>query len=263
MSKADDMVVVPELATTQRAAAQLRARVERRLDAEHKAGGAVSKLRRARSRYVKTRASTKAGRRMMRSPARGVVGRAVGGTAVRVAAQTAGRAVIANPIGAAVAALTIAAVAAARLVHDEPFEGLAEDLNKAFFGDLDDEARAKMAVRKRMSGDQYLQLVAANAGQVTGQMASIARDLTELQKQYEIGAAALRREFPIDSTFEQLVLRIRDAVKEGLGESGIAKWAKALDWIFALSSLSGFSIKRKVQRAVAKTITKLFKYAMR
>ena len=211
MTLRDDMVFAPDLGPQHTPTARVRAREERHLDMAKRRGGVLAKARAARrlqrSRKMKRRA--KSGRRSV-----GAARAGVRGLAARGAARGASR-LLANPIGAVVAAVVVAGIAAVRLATGEPLEGTGEMINKMILGDMDDEARAKMATRQLLQSDSHLTRIAGIEGSANSQIASLGDDLFKLNKEKEIGASLLRREFPANNTLDMLILRAAEAFRAG------------------------------------------------
>ena len=110
---------------------------------------------------------------------------------------------------------------ALRLGTGTPLEGLGERLNSAVLGDMDDEARAKMTVRRRFQSDEALAYIAGEAGRnkPNPQLVRLADDLTKYEQRLEIGASAFRRELPVNNLFDMLILAIVGAWNAGGGEA--------------------------------------------
>lgn len=211
MTLTDAMVFAPDLGPQRRAAAPVRAREERRLAAAKKRGGVLQRLRRLRQlrRLRRQQRLAKSGRRAV-----GLARRGAGALARGAAARAGARAAAANPIGLVVTALIVAGTVALRLGTGTPLEGLGERLNSAVLGDMDDEARAKMTVRRRFQSDEALAYIAGEAGRnkPNPQLVRLADDLTKYEQRLEIGASAFRRELPVNNLFDMLILRARDAI---------------------------------------------------
>lgn len=137
------------------------------------------------------------------------------GTAARVLAgrgvAMAGRAAVANPVGAVVAALITAGVVALRLGSGKTFEQMGDEMNNMLLGDLDEAARAKMTVRNRFQSDAILTRIRSQSGRQNVQMNRIAEDLFRVEKQYEDGKALIQREFGVNGTWDMLILRAQEA----------------------------------------------------
>jgi len=222
MTLRDDMVFTPDIGPQRKPAAPVRAREERKLAGAKKRKGVLSKLRAARAlkkRRVRKRRA-RSGGRMIRA-ARG------GGAALaRGAAGAGGRAALGNPIGLIVAGLIVAGVVTLRLVSGKPLEGTGAMLNRMILGDMDDEARAKMAVRQRFQGDSDLTRIVGQEKRTNVQMTSIANDMFKLETQQQKGASLLREEFPTNNVLDMLILRARDKFVELWGSEGGAMKAQ-------------------------------------
>lgn len=181
------------------------------------APGAQEVAHEERQRFVQTRAlahlAAQHGRRfLLRTATRAASGvRAV--AAARFGAPglvRGGGAGIATGVGALVAGLVVAGVVVLRLASGQPLEGTAETLNRMFLGDLDDDARAKMATRAQISGDSDLARIAGQEGKVNSQIASVFADLHRRNKEREVGASMLREQFPANNIVDALILRAQE-----------------------------------------------------
>lgn len=218
----DSMILVPHVSPTLRASARNREKVSRALDRERKRkGGLARKIQAARNINRGRKAA---------AALRGLAGR----SATARAASGAARAAVGNPVGVAIAATIVVGIAFLRLSTDQPFEGMGEELNQMFLGDLDDEARAKMRVRRQFQENDELTRIAGQEGRANSQMLRVAKDLTDFYKVQEVGASQLRREFPVNNNFDILILRARDAVYKALGKDGVSRWVQAFRIIKSL-----------------------------
>lgn len=125
-----------------------------------------------------------------------------------------------NPVSVLLTTLAVVGVAAGRIVSGKPFEGMGEELNAMLLGDMDEEARAKMAVRDEMSGDQHLARIRAQSAQANSQLKTLYDDLYKLRKREEDGATLMRREFPVNGMLDMLILSAWEALKRGFSDSG-------------------------------------------
>lgn len=121
---------------------------------------------------------------------------------------------------AAVKALVTAGLVTLRLASDKPLEGTGAMLNRIFLGDLDDEARAKMATRQKIQGDADLARIIGQEGGANSQIASVANDLFALAKRRELGRSLLEEEFPANGLLDMLIVRARDAFMRAWNGSG-------------------------------------------
>jgi hypothetical protein len=112
-------------------------------------------------------------------------------------------------VGGVFAALVTAGVVTLRLATGQPLEGTGELVNRMLLGDLDDEARATMAVRRRFEADPDLTRIAGREGRVNAQMASVAEDLRRFAFEREVGERAFREEFPANNRLDMIILRAR------------------------------------------------------
>ncbi len=204
MSSRDDMVFIPDLSgMTAPTDAVDRMREERKMAAAGKRGGWANRLRRLkqarRARKVHRRRTTKG------VAQRGMARRA-GGLAARGAGVAARRAA-GTPIGLMVAAVVTAAIVRTRIMTGTPLEGLGQQLNDAFLGQYDDEARAATRTRARFQTDPALSFIAGKEG-VTKQQVRLFEDLKMMAQREEVGASALRNAFPQNSTYDILVVKM-------------------------------------------------------
>ena len=211
MTLTDAMIFAPDLGPRQQASAPVRAREERRLAAAKKRGGSLQRLRRLRqARRLRRRGrAARSGRRAL-----GVARQGAGALARGAATRAGVGAAVANPVGLLITALVVAGTVALRLGTGTPLEGLGESLNSAILGDVDDEARAKMTVRRRFQSDDALSYIAGEAGRnkPNPQLARLSDDLIKIEKRFEIGASLLRKEFPANNIVDMLILRAQEAV---------------------------------------------------
>ena len=213
-SSRDDIVITPSLDQV-RASAPVRAREERRLS------GAKSK-RGILSRIAKARASQKLIRRgrVLRTAARrGAVSRFGVGGMVR-GARAAASAL--NPIGAIVTASVVAAAVITRLASGQSFENMGQQVNNILLGDLDDEARAAIGTRKRLSGDSDIARIVGQEGGVNSQISSVFKDLKDLQKRDEVGASKLKSEkgMQVNGNLDILIIRAKNKFLEAWNGNG-------------------------------------------
>jgi hypothetical protein len=209
MSERDDMLIGTNFGGPPQAAAVSRAREER-----HAAGMRKGLLRRMIQTGMHRRAAAGAARLALGEKAVGFArGTANAASLARMGpgAMARGAARLVSPVGLLLGALAVAAVVTLRLASGQPLEGTGEQLNQLFLGDLDEESRAKTATRGQMAGDQDLARVVGQQGKVNSQIHSVAADLQRMNKEREVGATLMRREFPVNNMLDMLILRGRDA----------------------------------------------------
>lgn len=238
MTLRDDMVFRPSLGRQHVAAAPVRAREERKLAGAKRKGGILHRLVQAKTarRAAAARARAKSGQRTVRATRFGQAGLARG------AAGGAGRAAAAGgSIAAIAAAIVVAGVVTFRLLSGEPLEKTGEQINSMLLGDLDDEARAKMATRQQLQGNADLMRFVGRDGVVSAQVASVAEDITKMNMRREVGASKLREEFPVNNTLDMLIERAKVIWEETWGDgSGEVLW-EALK-----SAWRGIAFNRKI-----------------
>lgn len=122
---------------------------------------------------------------------------------------------MANPAGAALMALLVAGVVTLRLGTGKPLEGVGAEINKLLLGDLDEEARAKTAVRSHWSGDPNTARIMGQEGAVNAQISKVSKDLFAFARREEIGKSALFEAMPVDNLLDNLILRAASALRTG------------------------------------------------
>jgi len=205
----DDMVIRPRLGREPRAAAPVRAREERRVARMRKKGGVLHRI--AKFRLAQKTARVASALRLARAARMARAGSA--------AARFGGRAA-ANPVGAIIAGVAVASIVAVRLISGMPFEGIGERINQMFLGDLDEEARAKMATRNEIESDRDILRIVAKTGAKNAQVRSIFKDLYQLNLRKEKAAALFRREFPINNTLDLIILGAKNAFLQAWNGTG-------------------------------------------
>lgn len=231
MTSRDDIVFRPSIGPNPVAAARVRAREERDIRRAGGKRGLFGKLaRRAALKKARRRRALERSRAKARAAAgrgaRGVGGVAARGAARGLAARGAGRAA-ATPIGAVVTGIAVAVITATRLIQGKPLENMGNELEKMLLGDYPDEARATMATRRQMQGDEHLLRIAGlEGGQPNSQITSIFEDLKKINKRHEVGKTALRREFPANNALDMLILRARDKWVEIWNSEGMTSKAE-------------------------------------
>lgn len=218
MSRRSDAVVfrIDLGAEEVRSSAPVRARAERTLDGTRHEKSLWSRLRTVqRFRKIKRTFSSIKGARAAFAEARaGLAASAEGGIA-RVGARAA-----ASPVGLIATALIVAGVTALRLATGQPLEGTGEAINRMMFGDMDDEARARMGVGAKFDSDHDLLRIGAQSGGVNPQVAAVAKDLTKLELDRQKGASLFREKFASNNLVDMLILRGRDAIVAGWQTAG-------------------------------------------
>lgn len=213
MSRHDAIVFRVDLGAEQpKSAAPVRNRSARAVDRVHHEKSLWSRLKTVRRfRQIKRTVSSI-------NSARAAFGRARAGLAAEAegVVARAGSRVVGTPVGAAVAALIVAGVAALRLASGQPLEGTGEAVNRMLLGDMDDEARARMHVGERFGSDAELSRVAAQTGGLANsQINTLAGDLVKFEKRKEEGASMFREKFASNNMVDMLILRARDALVAG------------------------------------------------
>jgi len=220
MATDDDMVISVDLRDMAHTPREY-ARQERRVERAERQFAHESMLARL-ARRGRRMALTGAARRTALMAARGVrgVGGMVGRGIGRLAAQGAVRMAAVNPVTLAVSVLAIIGVAAGRIISGKPFEGVGEEVNQLLLGDMDEEARAKMAVRNEMAGDQHLARIRAQSDKGNSQLKAVYDDLYKLRKRDEDGASLMRREFPSNNLLDMMILRAWSKLWQGFRDAG-------------------------------------------
>ncbi len=220
MSRRDDMVFRPSLGKSHQAAAPVRAREDRELLRTKRRGGIGRRLATARvARAASRRRAKKARARRLK----------VARSGLRGATSAAARRAAATPVGAIAAILVVAGIVGLRLISGQPLEKTGEQLNKIFLGDMDEEARARMAVRQRLSGDSEIARIVGQEGRVNSQIASIADDLFRLEKKRQDAATLFKNEFPVNSLLDNLILRFVALFKSSWKEAGGTEAVRSLE----------------------------------
>lgn len=212
MSRTDDMVIRPALDAPDVTPAREEAR-ERRLLEKTRRSRLLERVRQARR--IKLARDALSGRSRGRTlnaargarGARGPGGFVPGGAGRFARGRVAPRAGAATPVGLIVSALAIAAIVAARIITDVPFEAIGTGINKQVLGDLDERARAASAVRGRLAGDPNLARVVGQSGTMPMQVVKIGEDLLRFEKQRQDGRAAIEERFPVNGLADNVILR--------------------------------------------------------
>lgn len=230
MANRDDMVIVPRLGKLNAgASAPTEARTERRMAGSRKRGGIWHRL-------AKAKAAARLRRGRAARASRRVVASRRGASAVRAgagASRVAGAGRFANPIGMIVAATVIATMVALRLVTGRSFENMGAQVSKVLLGDMNEEARAKMDIRNRFTGDKDILRIVESEGFVNAELFSIYEDLRKIRYIELRGADTIREDkrFQVNGTFDILIIRARklflDAFNGAGGQENIEKLQRA------------------------------------
>lgn len=248
MTRRDDMVFTPDAGPQQRAAAMTQAREERQLARAKKHGGGLRRLAVAQRLKRRRRKAGRVRRSARIGYARAFAGRAVGAAGARIAA----RAAMINPLTAIFAVLAVAGAAAYRIATDTPIEGTGAAINKAVLGDMDDEARAKMATRDQLLADPEIKsIMGARKEQgldgLGSQMGTIADHLFEMNRRYEVGKSRIHEALPVNSLFDMLVLNAVKAFKGSWeasgGDDAVAEFREKLKTLQTDSYIPGLTDK--------------------
>lgn len=214
----DDMVLVPSLGEIDPTSAGERARVQRRTAKQHDRGGLWERMKRAKAARKLARLGTLKGARQA-----GVgfvrAGRFVsmGGT-VGAAAKAA-----TSPMVLGVAAVAAAAIVAARILADRPFEGIGQELNETLLGDLDDDARAAMNVRSYLGQQPHVMAMLATHAGVATHLNRVKQTLHEIEKDRQHGTSVLNQEFPVNGMLDMLILRLWESIGKGAAKHHLAE----------------------------------------
>lgn len=211
MTNREHIIFRPSLRTPPAAAAKVRAREERELAKAGRRRGILGRMARRRAaRKARKRASaSKSKARKGSVIRRGAAG--VGRAAYRYGTSRVAGAAVATPIGAILTGVAAAMIVATRLVQGKPLENLGNELEKTLLGDVPVEARATMATRRQFQNDRDLSRIAGQeGGKPNSQLQAVFEDLKQFNRRDEIGATALRREFPANGVLDMLILRARD-----------------------------------------------------
>ena len=251
-SSRDDMVFTPSLGPQHRASAVTRAREERRMAGAKRKGGIFRRMLklRAAQRLVRARRlrSSRRALNMARAGRAGVAARGAS-TAVGAARGVVTRSAILNPVGIAVAATVIAIAVATRLLSGRSFENMGQVVNDMLLGDLDDNARADIAAKKRIMGDGDLMRMYSRGGQASAQFGRLFADLKTVAMRDEVGRSFFegRKEFQSNNIFDILILRARDKLVQAWKDAGGSEALERLRLVYH-SLFGGADIIRRMLR---------------
>lgn len=210
MSDSDEMVLVVELEEFD-TSARRRAKSESLVDKSIKTKG--KRLRQLRQLREAKRIKDFLG---MRRRAK-IAARLAMESGGRMATSAAGR-LVGGAVGLPIALLLLAGAVTLRLISGKSFEQMGDIMNKMVLGDSDDAARASMRTREELVGNEYV----ANYARVYGQAALqptfdriFQRRLMEAK-----GASIVREQYQVNGFFDQLILRLSDAIKEAWKDAG-------------------------------------------
>lgn len=211
MSSRDDIVFRPSVGKRERPRSVRRAIEERRHErtynrglrrrlAQLQAAARLRRLGRAKTRAAMSRVSV--------ASARGLGAASSGRSALGAAAR-------AGVVGVAVGAAVVGIIALTRVLSGRSLENLGATLNKAVLGDLDEEARARMEVKRDFQGDANVARFIQQRGGVTDELRQIGGDLIEMRKRKLVGASLFVEDpdFQVNSNLE--ILATRAATKLG------------------------------------------------
>lgn len=209
----DDMLIVPSLDPLDPTSAAARARVQRRTARQHSPGGLWQRLRRATvarklSRLTTMRGAMQTGMSLT-GTSRAASMAATAGSAARAAT---------HPLVLGVGVAAVAAIVAARVFADRPFEGIGQELNETLLGDLDDDARAAMSVRGDLERNPVLMRSLAEKGSFATQMQQVFAERQQIEKARQRGESFLAQEFPVNGMLDMIALRIWEAVRKAVGK---------------------------------------------
>jgi multidrug efflux pump subunit AcrA (membrane-fusion protein) len=223
------MVMRPSIGQQTLPTAPVRARFERQMAKATSRKSRLSRLAQvaAQQKALRRMAISKSGRAAF-AAARGI-GAVAEGAMVR-----AGSTLLFNPIGLVLAGVAIAGVVALRIASGKPLEGTGAQINRMVLGDMDDEARARMAVGQRIMGDDRLLEIMGKEGKVNAQIKAIRSDMLAQETEREIGASRLREGFPVNGIVDMVILRMQNLWNDLLEDGTLDKIALALRAAMAL-----------------------------
>lgn len=144
-------------------------------------------------------------------------------SAIRGSATSGARAAFGGPVAAGVAVAVVAALVIARLTTGRSFENMAENLKQSILGDNSPEAVAWRRARDEVAGnDDFAWMIGGGSDSAAAQAAKITSAMAGIYKVEEVGRDAIRadKEFQVNGTFDILILRVADAVKQAWNGSG-------------------------------------------
>lgn len=217
----DDIVMRPGLGLPEHAPARAQAQLRRRQRDLTRERGIIGRLARARAarRFAMLRSvgglSSRAGRLLGAGRAVGAAGRL--GSSARL---------LASPAAILFGVFAVAVVAAGRLIANKPFEGIGAEVNAMILGDIDDEARATMAVRNSLESDPHLTRFVGQQGAITSQIRRVAADLKQIAFQEQKGTTKFAEDYPVNNWLDAIILRAVQVFKgewEGKGTRAVEK----------------------------------------
>lgn len=214
----DDMVMRPSFGPLTAPDAAKQGREDRRFDKATDRRSLLSTLIRAQAgrRIVQRRGARRTSKNRVLKARRGVAGAAgiVGGNAARAA--------VLNPIGLITTGLLVGAAVSLRLLSGQSFEGLGARLNNILLGDLDDEARAKIATRRQLASDSDIARIVGKEDGINSQIFELAHDLNRENLRREKGISRIREDerIEVNSLIDILILRAKDLILNGFNSAG-------------------------------------------
>ena len=117
-------------------------------------------------------------------------------------------------VGALAAISTLGGLAFMRLSGGQSFSNIGSRLNEAILGELDDEARAKHAVRQALEGNKDLMRALGQNPGLLGQIAKVGDKMYEQQRLRERGRSLIEQDptFQTDTLLDILIKRARDFI---------------------------------------------------
>ena len=128
-----------------------------------------------------------------------------------------------SPISRTVTPLPAAAIVAARILADRPFEGIGQELNETLLGDLDDDARAAMNVRSYLGQQPHVMAMLATHAGVATHLNRVKQALHEIDKDRQHGTSVLNQEFPVNGMLDMLILRLWESIGKGAAKHHLAE----------------------------------------
>lgn len=134
-------------------------------------------------------------------------------TAARAgAAVRAGR--LFNPVTFAVAFVAAVGVAATRAITGQNVDQLAARANEAIFGGLNEEAKAKLATRRRLGADPRTLVEIQRAGGVSAGLARVGEAIADDERNRARGRELFELEFSAPTTFDLLLDRLESLFRD-------------------------------------------------
>lgn len=197
MTGREDMVFRPDLGPLRRPTVRARAKEARVLQRAESRKGPL--------RGVRNIAAVQAGRKLRRRTNRRRGKPGIG--AASVARGAIGR----TPVGLIIGGLLVAGFVGLRLASDRPLEGLGNDLNRIFLGDLDEQGRAKATVRNSIPPRVQEWLQQFDGKQLPPAFVRHMQDRIDYETKRQKGITKIREAIPMDSQLELWILAVRDA----------------------------------------------------